>query len=100
VEHQERPQVVKYVLFYVSGDDVASRAHAYFPAHRERYLESHAQGTLLMVGTFEDPQREGAMAVFTTREAAEDFARGDPFVLAGIVRSWRVLAWNEVLATP
>jgi uncharacterized protein len=53
-----------------------------------------------MVGTFEDPQREGAMAVFTTREAAEDFARGDPFVLAGIVSSWRVLAWNEVLATP
>jgi len=27
-----------------------------------------------MLGTFEDPQREGPMAIFRTREAAEEFA--------------------------
>ena len=39
-----------------------------------------------MYGPFGDPQREGSMAVFTSREAAEEFAEGDPFVLNGVVR--------------
>ena len=38
------------------------------------------------------------MAIFTTREAAEEFARGDPFVVTGVVRNWQVREWNEVLA--
>ena len=35
------------------------------------------------------------MCIFRTREAAEEFARGDPFVVNGSVREWRVLEWNE-----
>ncbi|GAA1300972.1 hypothetical protein Psi02_28000 [Planotetraspora silvatica] len=87
---------MKYVMFYDSGDDVASKAPAHFPAHRARLDDFHAQGTLLMVGTFGDPQNEGSMAVFTTREAAEEFAREDPFVLNGVVRNWYVREWNEI----
>jgi hypothetical protein len=30
------------------------------------------------------------MGVFTNRQAAEEFIRGDPFVLHGVVCSWRV----------
>ena len=37
------------------------------------------------------------MGVFTTREAAEAFARHDPFVLRGVVRRWYVRGWNEAL---
>jgi uncharacterized protein YciI len=51
-----------------------------------------------MVGTFANPQEEGSMAVFTTREAAEEFATDDPFVLNGVVREWHIRGWNEVLA--
>ena len=40
------------------------------------------------------------MAVFTNREAAEEFAATDPFVLQGVVRRWRIVEWNEVLASP
>ncbi|GII27848.1 YciI family protein [Planotetraspora mira] len=87
---------MKYVMFYDSGDDVASKAPAHFPAHRARLDDFHAQGTLLMVGTFGDPQNEGSMAVFTTREAAEEFAKEDPFVLNGVVRNWYVREWNEI----
>ena len=54
-------------------------------------------GTLLMVGTFGDPQKEGSMAIFTTWDAAEEFAKGDPFVLNGVVRDWHIREWNEVL---
>jgi len=38
------------------------------------------------------------MAIFTTREAAENFARGDPFVLNGVVSHWVVREWAEALS--
>ena len=86
----------KYVLLYTSADDVASKAPARFPAHRARLDDFHARGSLLAVGTFGDPQEQGSMGIFTTREAAEEFAREDPFVLGGVVRSWEVREWNEI----
>jgi uncharacterized protein len=89
---------VKYVLFYESADDVMSKAPLHFPAHSARCNEFHARGTLLMVGTFANPQEEGSMAIFSSREAAEDFVNGDPFVLNGVVRSWHIREWNEALA--
>jgi uncharacterized protein len=90
---------MKYVLFYYSADDVRAKAPLHFPAHQARYEKFHVRGDLLMLGTFADPQRDGSMAVFRTRQAAEEFAGGDPFVLNGVVRSWQVREWNEVLAT-
>ncbi len=51
-----------------------------------------------MIGTFANPQDEGSMAIFTTREAAEAFARSDPFVLKGVVRRWSIREWNEAIA--
>jgi hypothetical protein len=88
---------MKYVLLYESADNVAAKAPAHFPAHKARYEDFHARGDLLMLGTFADPQRDGSMAIFTTREAAEEFAKGDPFVVGGVVRNWQVRGWNEVL---
>ncbi len=91
---------MKYVLFYQSAPDVRSRAPVHFAAHRARWAEFQARSTLLMIGTFADPQAEGSMAVFTTREDAEEFARSDPFVLNGVVDKWFVREWNEVLFHP
>jgi uncharacterized protein len=88
----------KHVLFYTSADEVLAKAPEHFPAHSARCDEFHARGSLLMVGTFGDPQREGSMAIFTTREAAEEFVSGDPFVLNGVVSRWRIHEWNEVFA--
>ena len=87
---------MKYVLFYESADEVAAKAPAFFPAHVARFDDF--KGDLLMVGTFANPQQDGSMAVFRTREAAEAFAVGDPFVVNGVVKSWQVREWNEVLA--
>ena len=80
----------KYVLFYDAADDVLERSPGHFAAHRARYEDFHAGGLLLLIGTFADARRDGAMAVFTTREAAEEFAEGDPFVLNGVVHAWEV----------
>jgi uncharacterized protein len=89
---------VKYVLFYASADDVAEKAPAHFPVHWARCLEVHARGDLEMVGLFGDPQREGSMAIFATREAAEEFVAGDPFVANGVVRRWEVREWDEAFS--
>jgi uncharacterized protein YciI len=89
---------MKYALFYDSADDVIANAPAQFPAHSARLQEFHARGDLLMVGTFGDPQNEGSMAIFTSREAAEEFVKDDPFVLNGVVRDWHIREWHEVLA--
>jgi uncharacterized protein YciI len=88
---------VKYVVFYEGASDM-EKARLHFPAHRERYTQFVAEGTLLMIGTFSNPA-EGAMGVFTTRDAAEEFVNGDPFILNGVVTGWRLSEWNEVLDT-
>jgi uncharacterized protein YciI len=86
---------LKYVLFYESGGD-RSKAQELFPQHRERYQSYARAGSLLMIGPFSDRER-GAMSIFATRESAEEFANGDPFVRAGVVGSWRIEEWNEAL---
>ena len=91
---------MKYVLFYDSADDIETKAPLHFPAHQARLQEFHGRGTLLMVGAFANPQEEGSMAIFTTREAAEDFVAGDPFVHNGVVSNWRIQEWNEALGDP
>jgi uncharacterized protein len=88
--------VTKYVVFYVTGD--ISKAPVHFPAHEAYYQGFVEKETLLMIGTFANPVEEGSMAIFTTRQAAEEFVANDPFVLNGVVGSWHLREWNEVLA--
>jgi uncharacterized protein len=57
--------------------------------------EFHARGLVLAAGPLGNPP-EGAMGVFTTREAAEEFIQGDPFVINGLVSKWRLVEWNAV----
>jgi uncharacterized protein YciI len=85
-------EALRYVMFYESGD--LTLAVENFPAHRARYTEFMDRGVLLSLGPFTD--RSGSIAVFTSREAAEEFASGDPFVLRGVVSKWYVREWHEV----
>ena len=85
---------VRYVLFYESGD--LSLAAEHFQSHQARYKEFMGRGVLLALGPFTDGS--GSIAVFTTHEAAMEFASGDPFVDHGVVSGWQVREWRE--ATP
>lgn len=89
---------MKYVVLYESADNVAARAPEHFPAHKALLDEFHEQGRLLMVGTFGDPQAQGSMAIFPTREAAESFVAVDPFVEHGVVNGYEIREWHEILA--
>ena len=88
---------MKYVMTYRAVEDFLPLARENYPAHSARVEEFARRGDLLMVGTFDEPMNGEAMGVFTTREAAEEFIAGDPFVVNGVVASWAVRPWNEVL---
>jgi uncharacterized protein len=87
---------MKAVLFYQSAADVLEKAPLHYAAHKARVDDFHARGELLAVGTWADP-REGSLAVFRSRDAAEEFVRADPFVLNGVVAGHQIKEWDEVL---
>jgi uncharacterized protein YciI len=87
---------MKVAVFYDIAHDGLPRAAANSAAHRARLGEFHARGVLLMAGPFANPS-EGALAIFATRDAADEFVKGDPFVLNGVVCKVTVREWNESL---
>ena len=87
---------MKMVMFYDVAPGALAQLKTHFPAHRARLEEFHARGVLLAAGPLGNPP-ERAMGIFTTREAAEEFIKGDPFVLNGVVGRHTLHDWNEVL---
>jgi uncharacterized protein YciI len=87
---------MKAVVMYETALEAMPKIPQHFPAHKVRVDEFAARGELLAVGTWADP-REGSMAIFRTREAAEKFVKDDPFVLNGIVARYQIKDWNETL---
>jgi uncharacterized protein YciI len=79
-------------MSYESGD--ISLAPVHFPAHQARFVAAMERGELLALGPFTDGS--GSLAIFTSREAAEEFASGDPFVLNGVVSTYQIREWREV----
>lgn len=90
---------MKTVLLYESSDDVMTLAPIHFPAHKARIDAFQARGILEAIGPFADP-RAGAMGIFTSREAAEEFVADDPFVLEGVVSGHRILEWHGETPLP
>jgi uncharacterized protein YciI len=85
-------EAVRHVLFYENGD--LSLVPANIAAHRARWAEFMGRGVLLSIGPFADGS--GAMGVFTSRAAAAEFAKDDPFVLSGVVSGWQIRDWHAV----
>ena len=67
-------------------------------AHLQYARESHARGELILGGALANPP-DGAVLLFRADSPAvvEDFAAGDPYVLNGVVTSWRVREWTTVV---
>jgi uncharacterized protein YciI len=88
---------MKYLMFYEMAADGLPKAQANFPAHRARLEQFHRNGTLLMAGPYGTPPL-GALGIFTSRAAAEEFVAGDPFVMNGVVGKHSIQEWSEALA--
>jgi uncharacterized protein YciI len=87
-----------YVLLYEVVDDYVARRTAFRAEHLRLASEAHARGEIVLAGALADPA-DGAMIVFRGPgpEAAEAFAKADPYVHNGLVKAWRVRTWNTVV---
>jgi uncharacterized protein YciI len=85
------------ILFYAYVDDVLDRRGPFREAHLARVASERDAGRVVMAGALGDPPH-GAAIVFTgvDDEQIEEFARGDPYVDAGLVTGWRIEVWNVV----
>ena len=86
---------MKYIVFYEVSPEAMTSVMTHFSAHRARLDDFHARGLVIGAGPLGNPP-EGAMGIFSTREAAEEFVRGDPFVTNGVVAKWKIIEWDAV----
>ena len=92
-------EIVKhFILFYEVGPEYLARRAEHRNAHLEKAWAAHERGELVLGGALNGPV-DGAVLLFKgeSPQAAEAFAKTDPYVLNGLVRSWRVQEWSTVV---
>lgn len=87
-----------FILQYEVVDDYVERRAHVRDEHLGLAREAYERGELILAGAVGDPI-DGALLVFRAEDATivEDFARNDPYVRNGLVRSWSVKPWNVVI---
>ncbi len=94
-----------YLLIYDLADDYLARRGEFRGLHLNLAWAAHQRGELVLGGALGEPVDQ-AILMFKgeSPKAAEDFARGDPYVLNGLIRKWVVRPWMTVVgdlaATP
>jgi uncharacterized protein len=87
-----------YLLLYTLAPDYLERRGALRDEHLTLAWQAHERGELVLAGALAEPVDN---AVFLFRgegpEAAEAFARADPYVKHGLVPEWRVREWSTVV---
>src|SRR4051812_49800802 len=78
------------LLLYDVVPDYVERRAPYRAEHFALAQAAHERGELVLAGALADPV-DGAVLVFRadSPSVAEEFARADPYVLNGLVTSWR-----------
>ena len=87
-----------YLMFYEVADDYAEKRMPFRAAHIAYARKAVARGDLVLGGALASPA-DGAVLLFrgSTPAVAEAFAAGDPYVVNGLVRKWRVREWTTVV---
>jgi uncharacterized protein YciI len=87
-----------YLLTYDLAPDYLDRRGEFRNEHLKLGWEAQQRGELVLAGALAAPS-DGAVLLFSgeSPEAAERFAKGDPYVLNGLVTAWRVRQWTTVI---
>lgn len=87
-----------YLLTYTLAADYLERRPQFRADHLALAWEAADRGELVMGGAVEDPV-DTAQLLFAGEgpDAAEAFARADPYVVNGLVLRWSVRRWNTVV---
>ena len=88
-----------FLLFYDYAPGYLEKRAPLRAAHLELARASAARDELQLGGAVPDDDPPFGLLLFKADSAkvAEDFARADPYVTQGVVRSWRVRGWITVV---
>ena len=89
-----------FLLMYDLCSDYLERRGQFRDAHLALSWEAVERDELVLAGALDEPV-DRAMLLFhiDSPQAAEDFARNDPYVINGLVTRWQVRRWNTVVGT-
>src|SRR5262249_1445608 len=98
VFHRARKIMGYFALFYETVDDFVNRRLPYRDDSVKPARDTRDRGDLVMAGALAQPD-DGALLVFRgdQPDAAENFARHDPYVINGLVVRWHVRPWTVVV---
>ena len=87
-----------YLMFYDYAPDYLERRAEFRTEHLTLAWQAQARGELILGGAFADPA-DGAALLFncSSPEVAERFATADPYVINGLVTSYRIRLWTTVV---
>ena len=85
---------MKAVLIGQSSGATMDQIMAVYPRHKAIVETFKARGVILGIGPFMD---HGNMAIFTSKAEAEAFAKLDPFILEGLLKSFTIQEWNDTM---
>jgi uncharacterized protein YciI len=87
-----------FLLIYDLAPDYLERRGECRNEHLKLAWEAEQRGELVIAGALAEPA-DTAVLLFTgdSPDAAERFARTDPYVTQGLVKSWRVRPWTTVV---
>ena len=84
--------IMKTVVIGESAGATMERIMEVYPRHKVIVEKFVSRGEVIGIGPFTD---RGNMAIFKTRQAAEEFVKEDPFILEGVVKSYVIKDWND-----
>ena len=89
-----------YLLIYDLAPDYLERRGEFRDDHLKLAWYAEERGEIVIAGALAEPADQ-AILLFSgdSPEAAERFARADPYVAQGLVTSWRVRQWNTVVGS-
>ncbi len=89
-----------FLLFYDVVEGYVERRAHFREAHLAYAQRAVERGKLLLGGAFANPP-DGAVLLFQGSSPAvgEQFAAEDPYVLNGLVKSWKVREWATVIGS-
>jgi len=86
-----------YILFYDElVPDYAECRTPFRPQHLKLVQAAYDRGEIVLAGALGEPL-DKAVLVSRRQQAAEDFARHDPYVANGLVKKWHVRQWFTVV---
>lgn len=87
-----------YLLIYNLSPEYLERRSKFRDEHLALAWKAHENGDLVVGGALQEPADQ-AFLLFegTSPDAAEEFAKTDPYVKNGLIEKWEVRPWMTVV---